>query len=629
MNESMKAIRQTLENARARLLGERNSNGHWIGELSSSALSTATALCAMTLARREAGEGREAARLDARIAAARRWLAAHQNDDGGWGDTAGSPTNISTTTLCWAALSVSAHVDGDQRPLERATAWLHREIGELTPDAIARTICTRYGVDRTFSVPILTLCALAGRFGDGPEAWKDIPALPFELGAFPRRWFNRLGLPVVSYALPALIAVGNVQHHKRPSRNPLLRFIRARARNRTLQILEEIQPESGGFLEAAPLTSFVAMSLIGAGLADHPVTRKGLAFLEATVREDGSWPIDTNLATWVTTLSIKALNRNSASGSGLSGDAQVQLRSWLLALQGQTRHPYTLAEPGGWAWTDLSGGVPDADDTPGALLALYHLAEKSPDGHLSDGTLVERASAGLQWLVDLQNKDGGIPTFCRGWGKLPFDKSCPDLTAHSLRAWFAWRGEVREDLRARIDRAAARAITFLLREQAEDGSWTPLWFGNQSAPGQSNPVYGTAMTLGVHALPEAPPFQSLHETWGRGRARAVNWLLNAQGEDGGWGGAPGVTPSIEETALAADALARSASGPSQVEALRRGCDWLVNATAGGTEFPATPIGLYFAQLWYHERLYPLVFTISALAGALHRLETEATDHAAS
>jgi squalene-hopene/tetraprenyl-beta-curcumene cyclase len=248
---------------------------------------------------------------------------------------------------------------------------------------------------------------------------------------------------------------------------------------------------------------------------------------------------------------------------------------------------------------------------------------------MADAILVSRASAGLQWLMGLQNKDGGIPTFCRGWGKLPFDKSCPDLTAHTLRAWFAWRREVWVDLRDGLDRAAARAIDFLLREQAEDGSWTPLWFGNQAAPGQTNPVYGTAMTLGVHELPVAPPFQSLHEAWGRGRARAVNWLLNAQGEDGGWGGAPGVTPSIEETALAVDALARSASGPAEVEALRRGCDWLVNATRVGTEFPASPIGLYFAQLWYHERLYPLVFTISALAGALHRLETEATDFEAS
>ena len=34
--------------------------------------------------------------------------------------------------------------------------------------------------------------------------------LPFELAAFPRPWFGALGLPVVSYALPALIAIGQV-----------------------------------------------------------------------------------------------------------------------------------------------------------------------------------------------------------------------------------------------------------------------------------------------------------------------------------------------------------------------------------------------------------------------------------
>lgn len=622
----MNPYRQTLENARASLLEARNGHGHWTGELSSSALSTATALCALTLARRERGEESEAVRFDTRIVAARRWLAVHQNADGGWGDTIDSPTNISTTTLCWAALAVSACADENQQPVERAEAWLHGEIGELTPDAIARTICNRYGLDRTFSVPILTLCALAGRFGESPEAWKDIPALPFELGALPRSWFNRLGLPVVSYALPALIAVGNVQHHLRPSRNPLLRFIRTRARNRTLRVLQEIQPESGGFLEAAPLTSFVIMSLVGAGLAHHPVTNKGLAFLEATVRDDGSWPIDTNLATWVTTLSIKALTRNPALNSGLSQEETTRLCAWLLDQQGQTRHPYTLAEPGAWAWTDLSGGVPDADDTPGALLALHHIAEKTHEGIVKGPGLVQRASAGLQWLVDLQNKDGGIPTFCRGWGKLPFDKSCPDLTAHALRAWFAWRAEVDQDLRSRIDTAAARAINFLLREQAEDGSWTPLWFGNQATPGQANPVYGTAMTLGVQDLPDAPAFKSLHEGWGSSRARATAWLLAAQGEDGGWGGAPGVAPSIEETALAVDALARATSGAdTHVAPLRRGCDWLVAATRLGSEFPPTPIGLYFAQLWYHEKLYPLVFTISALAAALPWLEGEKMD----
>jgi squalene-hopene/tetraprenyl-beta-curcumene cyclase len=30
----------------------------------------------------------------------------------------------------------------------------------------------------------------------------------------------------------------------------------------------------------------------------------------------------------------------------------------------------------------------------------------------------------------------------------------------------------------------------------------------------------------------------------------------------------------------------------------------------------SPIGFYFAKLWYYEKLYPLIFTVSALGQAL-------------
>src|SRR5439155_4441619 len=90
------------------------------------------------------------------------------------------------------------------------------------------------------------------------------------------------------------------------------------------------------------------------------------------------------------------------------------------------------AKPGAWAWTNLPGGVPDADDTAGAVMALMALAPLN--------TTNERLH-GLVWLGGLQNWDGGIPTFCRGWGGLPFDRSGSDLTAHGLRAWQAVYGE--------------------------------------------------------------------------------------------------------------------------------------------------------------------------------------------
>jgi squalene-hopene/tetraprenyl-beta-curcumene cyclase len=255
---------------------------------------------------------------------------------------------------------------------------------------------------------------------------------------------------------------------------------------------------------------------------------------------------------------------------------------------------------------DTDGAVPDADDTPGTLMALHALA--SGDPHVRAA-----AERGVAWLLGLQNRDGGMPTFCRGWGRLPFDRSAPDITAHSLRAWARWRGQVDPALSHRMVRASERAMRYLARVQRADGSWVPLWFGNQAMVDSENPVYGTARVL-----------QALVET---GHAcssmalRGVQWLLSVQAEEGGWSGGPGGTPSIEETALAVEALTgwwgdgAGESGHGVQGAVARGVNWLMTRTEQGARFDAAPIGLYFAKLWYSEKLYPIVFTLSALSRA--------------
>jgi len=47
-----------------------------------------------------------------------------------------------------------------------------------------------------------------------------------------------------------------------------------------------------------------------------------------------------------------------------------------------------------------------------------------------------------------------------------------------------------------------------------------------------------------------------------------------------------------------------------------GLNWLIQRVESGQYLNASPIGFYFAKLWYHERLYPLVFTVAALGAAL-------------
>ena len=209
MRADPESVERMMERLARRLLECRAPGGHWEGELSSSALSTATASAALALVERgeagRAGPGSMSG-VPARLAGdGLRWLALHQNPDGGFGDTVQSPSNISTTALAWAAFSLAGGGgESGERAFRAAGSWLEHAAGGIDPPVLAEAIARRYGKDRTFSVPILTVLALAGRLGPAGEAWRLVPQLPFELAACPQRWFRWLRLPVVSYAILAL-----------------------------------------------------------------------------------------------------------------------------------------------------------------------------------------------------------------------------------------------------------------------------------------------------------------------------------------------------------------------------------------------------------------------------------------
>lgn len=79
--------------------------------------------------------------------------------------------------------------------------------------------------------------------------------------------------------------------------------------------------------------------------------------------------------------------------------------------------------------------------------------------------------------------------------------------------------------------------------------------------------------------------------------------------------------SVEETALCTELLA-DASVDGAVDAWAGGVAWLVRCVEAGRVDRASPIGFYFAKLWYYERLYPLIFATAALGRSLRRIELE-------
>jgi len=577
---------QIVEALRLKVLGLRDAgSGVWSGELASSALGTALATAVML-----DGDADDLRRAKAGAS----WLVANINADGGWGDTPESVSNLSATLIARSALALFVR----KRPsdieasdaLARSGQWIVARAGSLEFSAVVKALENVYGEDRTFSVPILTFLAICA---DDADAWPQIPQLPFLFALFPNGVFRFFRMQVVSYALPALIAIGLCCHIAAAKAQRRLAWGKWFAKA-LLKKLTRIQPSHGGFLDAIPLTAFVCLALRKAGFGDHAVMVKGAEFLRKAARADGSWAIDSNLRTWVTSLAVRSVltNTDGLEKSFYRGERN-QVASWLVKAQMLKVHPYTGAQPGGWAWTDLPGGVPDADDTSGALVALRMLRQDGATMEMSRGV-----RAGLRWLMGLQNADGGVPTFCRGWGKLPFDRSCADITAHALLAMALWPEMVHG-----MQKSVGRMADYLRAEQAEDGSWCALWFGHQEAEGGRNPIIGTARVVDALRQAQAAGFGGVEEM----AARGVAWLVARQRDDGAWG--MGREATVEETALAVTALAGADDAQAAVQ---RGRGWLCAQGLDGLSRPA-PVGLYFALLWYHEKMYPLVWSLEALS----------------
>ena len=579
---------------RDQLASERNKEGFWAGWLATSALSTAVAIVSLKIVRDENDRKK--------IEEGFIWLCQNINSDGGYGDTASSESNVSTTLLCFAAVTYCQTDNNGAGALKEMELWLAGKGITIDSKTIARSILQFYGKDYTFSIPILSMLAICGVISS--TALREIPRLPFELTLLPASWYRFFNLRVVSYALPALIGVGIYLHKKRPGKIFRRGVVRDRFIRPAIDRLSRLVPQSGGFLEAIPLTGFVSMCLIACDEEDNEIVIKGLKFLRSQQREDGGWPIDTDLSTWVTTLSVKALGSHLYQ---VLNPAQIDLlRNHLLKLQFTTVHPFNGAKQGGWGWTSYSGSVPDADDTPGAILALLELYNGSKEE-------VNALINGCNWLIDLQNRDGGFPTFCKGWGKLPFDRSCADLSGHALLALLKTKERLNKHippkLAIRFDKCISATLDYLEKNQRQDGSWLPLWFGNQYTDDKTNPVYGTAKVtiyLGdCRGLqhPESSLLNRISEMTDKAR----EFLRSQQNSDGSWGGKKEIAGTIEETALAVSALA-----DAYEEACGEGINWLKN----NEMIPPAPIGLYFAMLWYDEKLYPLIYHTEALRRSL-------------
>jgi squalene-hopene/tetraprenyl-beta-curcumene cyclase len=611
------------ETARCDLLAESSPVGHWTGQLSSSPLSTAAAIAALalverhapTIAGRVADENREC-QLSKLIIVSLRWLARHQNADGGWGDSDKSPSNIAATMMVRAAFALTCVPAESPGILERADAYISAFGG-------VRGLRRRYGDDRPLTAGILAASALGGLV-----SWRQVPALPFERTACPERFWSLLRLPIGSQGVAVLVALGQARYVHRKPRNLLVRLARRLTIDGSLRTLCGMQPAGSGFEHSPLSTSFVIIGLAGSGRSDHPVVRAGVDFLFRCVRAGGSWPIESDVSVLNTSQSARVLADVGEDMSEIGG------LNWLLSCQQLDPHASDAEKVGGWAHTDLQGATPRVDASAEALLAMSAWRKA---GSASRVEIDAAAIAGIRWLLARQGPDGGSPPTNHSFSQMPAAAGACDSTALALRALVAWRGalskdpeapNVARDFLAKTASAIERGFRFMKIRQAPHGCWEASAHGSQSVATQNNLVIGTALALLAFRDADRLDCESVR--------RGLAWLEASMHADGSFGGellcerrAVGGVHCVEETALAVEALLTCGPESNRGGAAFRGLNWLIDAVESNRHQSAAPIGLAFGKLSYYEKLLPLALAVSALGQAMPRLRPRTTPRSAA
>src|SRR5262249_57530692 len=109
--------------------------------------------------------------------------------------------------------------------------------------------------------------------------------------------------------------------------------------------------------------------------------------------------------------SCSAMAALEEAGMAPDHPSLVRAAEWILSKQilgpGDWQVKNRDAEPGGWAFEFRNDYYPDVDDTAFVLMALQRV--KFPDEKRMEGAV----RRGIQWLLSMQNRDGGWAAFDR------------------------------------------------------------------------------------------------------------------------------------------------------------------------------------------------------------------------
>ncbi|QYR23746.1 squalene--hopene cyclase [Paenibacillus sp. sptzw28] len=342
---------------------------------------------------------------------------------------------------------------------------------------------------------------------------------------------------------------------------------------------------------------------------DHPVIARAIQGLESFLWPDhGRLTMQNATSTvWDTALISHSLQQAGLSplhpsikhaGRFLLSRQHTKTADWQL----NVKHPI----PGGWGFSNINTINPDVDDTTASLRAINKL------GAAADYR--KASNLGLQWLLAMQNKDGGWAAFERnidnpliswlpldGAADAATDPSSADLTGRTLEYLGRTAGLSNEH------RFIRNAVNWLYKHQESDGSWYGRWGVCY--------IYGTwAALTGLAAVGEPPDHPKIR--------KAADWLLAVQNSDGGFGESCGSdrvkrfiplsSSTLSQTAWALDAL--TAVNDEPLEPVKRSADFILRSLRSDGLASSYPTGAGLPGHFYTRyESYPLVWPLLALS----------------
>ncbi|MBI3838188.1 MAG: terpene cyclase/mutase family protein [Planctomycetia bacterium] len=652
------AVERLIARARTWLLGQQQTDGHWVGELEGDTILESEYILLLAFLDQHASE-------TARKAA--QYILRQQLPDGGWAIYPGGGVDISASVKAYFALKLTGH-DPSAAPMQRARAAI---MGHGGADAV--NSFTRFYL------------ALLGQI-----SYKQCPAVPVEILLLPSwapinlfkvsAWSRTIIVPlsIMSACEPMTELeerLGISELFSRPpdewpplrcpghtggagifswdrffrSVDRTLKFFTRRRwlpfRKRALKVAEKwvvdrfAGSEGLGAIFPPMIWSIVALRCLGYR-DDSPEVKYCHRHLQGLlIEEDDTIRLQPcKSPVWDTAISLRAL---AASGLEPRHAAARRAVDWLLSQEVRRRGDWSqtvAAEPGGWSFEYANEFYPDVDDTIMVVMALHSqmgtaqnatgplpanlqwidqtTVANPSEARQRISTLDQLAAASeraLNWVLALQNRDGGWGAFDRSNDHeflchVPFadhnamiDPSTPDLTGRVL--------EMLGQLGRRVgDPVVDSAVAYMRHTQEVDGSWFGRWGVNY--------IYGTWQALAGLAAVGVTFDDSV-------MVAGADWLLAYQQLCGGWGESPdsyalphlrGQGPTTaSQTAWAL--LGLIAAGLARHPATARGVRHLLRTQReDGTWAEPEFTGTGFPQVFYlRYHLYPIYFPLLAVS----------------